>query len=101
VSREDDLVARYGGEEFAIVLSNTTAEEAFKVADRICTAVKALNVLHQQSPIGQVSLSLGIATLVPSTQFSPARLINYADQALCQAKKPGRDPAIFGSEDLV
>lgn len=100
-NREEDLVARYGGEEFAVILSNTTAEGALKVAERIRAAVKALNLTHQQSPLGQVSLSLGIATLVPDDQSSPSRLINHADRALYEAKKQGRDRAIYGSENLI
>jgi diguanylate cyclase (GGDEF)-like protein len=96
-NRGDDFVARYGGEEFAIVLSNTTAEGALKVAERIRHAVKALNLKHEQSPIGQVSLSLGVATLIPSEEFSPIQLITTADQALYQAKQQGRDRAIAAS----
>lgn len=92
-NREEDLVARYGGEEFAIVLSNTTAEGALKVAERIRAAVKALNLTHQPSPIGQVSLSLGVATLIPDEQSAPPLLITTADQALYQAKQQGRDRA--------
>ncbi|WP_277874867.1 diguanylate cyclase [Leptolyngbya sp. FACHB-16] len=93
-NREDDFVARYGGEEFAIILSNTTAEGAFKVAERIRTAVKALQLKHQQSSIGVVSLSLGIATVTPHEKSSPPRLITVADQALYQAKQQGRDRVI-------
>ncbi len=99
VNREDDLVARYGGEEFAIILPNTTAVGALKVAERIRIAVKALALKHELSPMGQVSLSLGTATFVPNEQSSPPQLITTADQALYQAKQQGRDRAILASEN--
>jgi diguanylate cyclase (GGDEF)-like protein len=92
--RAIDLVARYGGEEFAVILPNTNAETALQVAQRIRFAIKALNIPHLNSQASScVSISCGIACLVPSDLNSPTQLINLADRALYEAKKQGRDRA--------
>jgi diguanylate cyclase (GGDEF)-like protein len=92
--RAIDLVARYGGEEFAVILPNTNAETALQVAQRIRFAIKALNIPHLNSQASdRVSISCGIACLVPSDISSPSQLISIADRALYEAKKQGRDRA--------
>lgn len=92
VNRSTDLVARYGGEEFAVILPNTNAEDAFYIAEQIRSKIKALQIPHVKSRIGEyVTLSLGVSTSVPSQQSSPEALIAAADKALYQAKEQGRD----------
>lgn len=96
VKRPADLVARYGGEEFVVILSNTSANGAVHVAEKIRVAVKALKIAHANPQIGNyVTLSLGVASIVPSQKSWPATLIAAADQALYQAKAQGRDRVIF------
>jgi diguanylate cyclase (GGDEF)-like protein len=90
--RPGDLVARYGGEEFAIILPNTPAVGAMQVASEIQTAIERLQLPHQGSLVSPfVTLSFGIATIVPQVASSPQQLIMSADRALYRAKSKGRN----------
>jgi len=92
VSRPEDLVARYGGEEFAVILPRTDLAGAFCVAERIQTEMTQLNLPHPSSTIApHVTLSIGVASWVPSLQTSPANLVDEADHLLYWAKKQGRN----------
>lgn len=92
VKRANDLVARYGGEEFAIILPNTTAVGASKVAEEIRVLVNQLEIPHAQSLVSEhVTLSLGFACMYPTPNTSPTTLIGAADEALYQAKALGRN----------
>jgi diguanylate cyclase (GGDEF)-like protein len=95
VRRSSDLVARYGGEEFVVVLPNTDAMGAVYVAENIRTAVKALQIHHSSSVVGEyVSMSLGVATMIPSPSIDISRAIDASDRALYEAKAQGRDRVI-------
>ncbi len=90
--RPNDLVARYGGEEFGVILPNTEVEWAFRISEEMRNAVKQLKVPHCHSDVDEyVTLSLGVACVVPNPELSPLTLINAADRALYQAKEQGRD----------
>lgn len=96
VKRPADLVARYGGEEFGVILPTTGTQGAVHVAEQIRMAVKAVRITHASSQVNQyVTLSLGVASTIPSHEFSPATLIAAADRALYQAKEQGRDRVIL------
>lgn len=89
-----DLVARYGGEEFAVVLPNTGIDGAFIVAKHLCLAVQQLQLPHRGSEIGYVTLSVGVASLIPTDHLTMEELIMAADTALYDAKQRGRNRAI-------
>ncbi|WP_414548919.1 diguanylate cyclase domain-containing protein [Anabaena sp. CCY 0017] len=92
IKRSTDLAARYGGEEFVVILTNTDTEGAIQVAEEIRTAMQQLNIPHAASAVkGYVTLSIGIATLIPTPDMVPLDLISAADQALYQAKAQGRN----------
>ena len=92
LDRATDLAARYGGEEFAVVLPDTPSTGAITIARRIAEAVRALGLPHERSDASdRLSVSIGVATIVPRPTLGPERLIELADQALYRAKKGGRN----------
>jgi diguanylate cyclase (GGDEF)-like protein len=92
VQKLHDLVARYGGEEFAVIMPNTHTFGAIHVANMIQAGVRDLQIVHEGSAINDyVTLSLGVATITPTLDFSPTDLILKADKALYQAKAGGRN----------
>ncbi|MGV7208624.1 diguanylate cyclase [Oxalobacteraceae bacterium A2-2] len=98
--RTSDLVARYGGEEFALLAAATDATDAYAVAQDICAALAQLRLPHAASPFGIVTLSVGVAVLVPSEDATPDMLVRAADHALYQAKAQGRNRARLAMPEL-
>lgn len=93
VSRSGDLVARYGGEEFVAVLPNTPEEGAVDVAERMCKKVADLHIMHRGSELDHVSISAGVATMVPKADDRWGSLVTAVDAALYRAKEGGRNRA--------
>ncbi len=92
VKRAADLLARYGGEEFAVVLPNTSRAGAESVAKALQEEIAALQIVHPQSTVSDyLTVSIGIASVVPTANQAPEDLIAAADAALYQAKRRGRD----------
>ncbi|MDX1756157.1 MAG: diguanylate cyclase [Marinobacter sp.] len=89
--RPADLAARLGGEEFVVLLPGTEPSGAGDVAQRILTSVDNLRIRHESSPICDwVTVSIGVATMIPSPHSTPQQLLKAADDALYQAKSAGR-----------
>jgi diguanylate cyclase (GGDEF)-like protein len=92
VQRPGDLVARYGGEEFAMILPETTLEAAREVADKCRQAVQDLGIEHAgNAGYGVVTISVGVACMVPEEDLHYGDLIEMADQALYESKEKGRN----------
>ena len=87
-------VARYGGEEFAVVLSGQSAQGEL-VAERIRTGILELKLPHERyTPLCQVSVSLGMATVQPDDTLTEIHLIDRADMALYAAKAAGKNQLV-------
>ncbi|MFN6485912.1 MULTISPECIES: diguanylate cyclase [unclassified Nostoc] len=92
VKRSRDLAARYDKEKFVVILPNTASDGAFYVAQEIHQALEQLNIPHTASAVKHhVTLSIGIATVIPMPNMIPLDLIEAAAQALYQAKANGRN----------
>ncbi|PMB46588.1 diguanylate cyclase [Fischerella thermalis CCMEE 5330] len=94
------LVARYGGEEFAILL-DVDAVTAVYIAEKIREQIKALAITCEYPGIGGLpanvlTVSLGVASMIPEGKSEPEILVNTAEKALYQAKRKGRDRVILG-----
>lgn len=96
VNRSTDLVARYGGEEFVFLAPMTDLAGVRGMANKLLQAVEALALPHELSPLGRVSVSIGIAAAVPGQEASADALVARADAALYEAKKQGRNQVVGG-----
>ncbi len=97
--RAADLPARYGGEEFVVILPNTPLIGAVQVAKMIQERVANLILSHKSSPVSkQVTLSLGVVTLIPNDEHDIESLLAEVDRLLYQAKTTGRNRIV--SKDL-
>ncbi|MBE0622557.1 MAG: diguanylate cyclase [Burkholderiales bacterium] len=89
--RAGELPARYGGEEFVVLLPDAGLDGALETARRIQKDVWSLALPHAETSPGIVTVSLGVASVVPSRQHIPEELVRQADAALYRAKQSGRN----------
>ncbi|MEZ2233013.1 AAA-like domain-containing protein [Microcoleus sp.] len=97
-----DVAARYGGEEFAVILPSTDASAAMIVAETIRANIKSLNLVFKHSKVANlpnpvVTISLGIASVVPGPENDISTLVLAADEALYDSKRQGRDRATLST----
>ncbi|AFZ43893.1 diguanylate cyclase with PAS/PAC sensor [Halothece sp. PCC 7418] len=93
--RAEDFPARYGGEEFAIICAGINADNAKNLAENIRKQLFHSAIPHERNPDqNRVTLSIGIASVIPRPCDKANNLLREADRALYEAKKQGRDRAI-------
>ena len=100
VGRPDDLPARFGGEEFIIMLPNTDAKRASQIAEGIRYSIQQLRIKHESEQI-KFTISIGVATVVPTKGMRGSSLSEGADQALYQAKEGGRNCVVLNSDPIL
>lgn len=98
-TKGQDLVARYGGEEFAIILPNTSLEDAIRLSDKLRgeIATRRLTKRSTNEVIGHVTISFGVARI--RKDDSPVEVIERADRCLYKAKENGRN-CVISEESL-
>jgi two-component system chemotaxis family response regulator WspR len=94
LKRPADLAARYGGEEFVIVLPDTTLDGALGIAHACRDQIEQLAIANYNAPGGRITMSIGVASVVPSPGGSLENLIANADKALYAAKTAGRNRVV-------
>ena len=93
--RSVDITYRYGGDEFAVILPQSSSEEAFGVAERIRELIAAEMASRQIA----ITASIGLASW-PSEALVPDEIVNVADSALYYAKRTGRNRTYVASKML-
>ena len=99
LKRPSDFAARYGGEEFVVLLPDTDARGALKVAEMIRMNVTNLGQPHCATTEGHVTVSVGFAAMVPRSGQPASELVTAADEALYRAKDSGRNRAVLGRSE--
>jgi diguanylate cyclase (GGDEF)-like protein len=100
VNETRNFVARFGGEEFVVMLSDTTEDCAAIVAENMRKKIENLGI--ENSNVNSiVTISLGVASVIPNYAISPKDLIDAADRALYQAKEDGRNKVVKSEERFV
>lgn len=90
--RPYDLSARFNGKKFAVILAHTDTAGAMIIANGIKDEIAKMAIPHIKSPNkGIVTLSFGIATMVPEKDKNCSELISMAEEALYESKREGRD----------
>lgn len=93
-TRAGDLAARYGGEEFALILGETDSDGAICLANKTRQRVSERQIPHDPSVFRQVTISCGVATVMPNDKLSLEVLLQSADHALYLAKEQGRNRVV-------
>ena len=92
--RDYDLAGRFGGEEFSLLLPQTRAVDAFRIAERVRANIAGLSIIAPGATGGervQVTVSIGVAALDSGSKRELPELVAAADAALYRAKAGGRD----------
>ncbi|RJP86607.1 MAG: diguanylate cyclase [Desulfobacteraceae bacterium] len=92
INRSMDFIARYGGEEFAVILPGTSIEGALTLGENMRQNVMNLGIAHKQSLAADfITISLGVANIIPKKEYGQRLLIEGADKALYEAKRNSRN----------
>ena len=97
-TRSADTAARYGGEEFVVMLSNTPANDAMTIAERIRKSIEGNVILYNDNKI-KITVSTGVSSY--NFDLEPAKsLVDRADKALYESKQNGRNYVTLSEKNL-
>jgi diguanylate cyclase (GGDEF)-like protein len=99
--RSEDLIGRYGGEEFIVGLPGLRGEDAMRHAERIRAAIADLAMPELGIRRGDVTVSIGVSSVIPSPSMTADTLVAMADVALYEAKRAGRNRTSLFQESGV
>ncbi|WP_445344603.1 GGDEF domain-containing protein [Acinetobacter bohemicus] len=101
-SRSGDLAARYGGEEFLLLFSVTDKDQALIQVQQLMELVRNIGITHPKSTVSKhVTISVGVATMVPHLNDNLSDFISRADHALYTAKSNGRNQYHIATSDQI
>jgi two-component system chemotaxis family response regulator WspR len=100
LKRTADLAARYGGEEFVILLPGTDLEGAQMIAEACRAQLETLALENPRAPLGIVTMSVGVAEVMPSKASTAETLFARADKALYTAKTGGRNRVCLAAPEF-
>jgi len=92
--RSGEVIARYGGEEFVVLLPRMTLAGAQRIAESLCQKIRHLNIDHAGSQEKKVTISIGVAAMIPQLDDDEELLLKEADRALYKAKANGRNQVV-------
>ena len=103
IVRAGDLIARYGGEEFIVILPGIDLVATSHFAEMMRKKVESLEIKHSGSKVsGNITISLGVASIIPGEEEGPDVLVSAADSELYKAKEAGRNCVkVSNSANLV
>jgi diguanylate cyclase (GGDEF)-like protein/PAS domain S-box-containing protein len=90
-ARGSDLVARYGGEEFVALAPGLQGRAARERGELLCEAVRTLTTGDAAVDLSSLTVSVGLASVIPDDRLAAEDLLDAADRALYEAKHQGRD----------
>lgn len=94
-----NFVSRYGGEEFSLLFLSRSKEEVIQLSEQIREDILNLKIPHETSPTHKyVTVSIGVASVIPNEETSSQKLILKADRALYYSKNNGRNQVTYFNE---
>jgi diguanylate cyclase (GGDEF)-like protein len=99
--RGQDILARFGGEEFVIMLPKVGLMQAYQIAERLRAEIEE-KILYIAEHSIQITISIGVACIIPDANSQVTDLIDRADKAVYQAKQNGRNRVtLFYETDAI
>ncbi|MES2729489.1 MAG: sensor domain-containing diguanylate cyclase [Pseudomonadota bacterium] len=98
--RTEDFACRIGGEEFLLILPNCLAEPALEILERIRSGIRGTTLSDTTDIAWPVTLSFGVATVIPDLDTAPGMVIKSADAALYTSKNTGRDRVSIAETEM-